>query len=639
MMSLYRSLARWIRSPRRPIRRPSPVRKALRDRRWRPALEELESRLAPAVTVSILNGVLTAQADSGPNTVTVDHAVVAGQGLAVINGQSFADASYNSIQVNGGAGGTTTFLSGNVKPVTVVSSGGTNMVNVGNNSSLAGILNTITINNGGAFAQVKIDDSADRTDHSNVVLSTFVFPGLITLTGLAPTPAAIVFGQNSLAGLTVLGGSGRNGYFIDTPSSTAAGGNPVLLDTGIGQDTVLIDATDRTAPLTINGGDAFNNDTVRVGDLLLNSIQGTVTILNGHGGSQVTIDNSGDNTDHPNVQLTATSLTGLEPPTAAIVFGPNALSQLSIFGGIGNNTYTVVNTPSSTLARGNRTTLNTGNGADTVNVQGTASTAPLTVNAGGTGTDGINVGNNGSLSGINGTLTLNNRPSFSRLNIDDSADAANHTNVGLTAYSLTGLAPADILFGSNSLDALTITGGNGNNTYTVNNTPFSAAPGGAPTVLNTGNGDDTIFVLGTDSTAPLTVNAAGRGNDVINLGNCGFGGDLSNINGTVTLNNATSWSHVNIDDGTGTADHANVRLTATSLTGLAPADILFGANSLDGLTITGGSGNNTYTVVNTPASRAPGGDPVALNTGNPNDSVTVVAEDPTAPLTVNGTRR
>jgi hypothetical protein len=45
------------------------------------------------------------------------------------------------------------------------------------------------------------------------------------------------------------------------------------------------------------------------------------------------------------------------------------------------------------------------------------------------------------------------------------------------------------------------------------------------------------------------------------------------------------------------------------------------------------------TVVNTSFSRAPGGNPTALNTGNGHDIVNVLATDPTAPLTVNGVRR
>jgi hypothetical protein len=58
---------------RGPTRRPSLDHKAPRARPRQPALEELESRFAPAVTVSVLGGVLTAQCDSGFNTVTVDH--------------------------------------------------------------------------------------------------------------------------------------------------------------------------------------------------------------------------------------------------------------------------------------------------------------------------------------------------------------------------------------------------------------------------------------------------------------------------------------------------------------------------------------------------------------------------------------
>jgi hypothetical protein len=274
--------------------------------------------------------------------------------------------------------------------------------------------------------------------------------------------------------------------------------------------------------------------------------------------------------------------------------------------------------------------VNGGSGGDTYNVLGTEPAFTTTINAG--GADTVNVGNAGNLAGIQGTLTLNNGPNWSHVNINDGSDNANHTNVMLTATSLTNLAPAVINFQANSLRGLTITVGNGNNTYTVVNTAFSGVGGGNPTTLNTGNGNDTVNVQGTDATAPLTVNAGGSTNDVVNVGNAG---SLAGIQGTLTLNNTPSWSQVNINDGSDNANHLNVLLTATSLTNLAPAVINFQANSLNGLTITVGNGNNTYTVANTAFSGAPGGNPTVLNTGNGADTVLVQGTDATAPLTIN----
>jgi hypothetical protein len=136
----------------------------------------------------------------------------------------------------------------------------------------------------------------------------------------------------------------------------------------------------------------------------------------------------------------------------------------------------------------------------------------------------------------------------------------------------------------------------------------------------------------------LTLNTGNAlNNDVVTV--AGSGGVLSSIQGAVTINNGHGASVVTVSDVLDTTVHNPVTLDGTSLTGLSPGPINFGANSLHGLTITGGSGHDTWTVVNTPGSRAPGGDPVALNTGNLNDVVTVPAEDPTAPLTVNGARR
>ena len=75
LRSTLRHLARRLTS------KSSPAGKTPRARRWQPSLEELEGRLVPTVSVNILNGVLTAQCDSGPNTVTVDHVVMAGKGF------------------------------------------------------------------------------------------------------------------------------------------------------------------------------------------------------------------------------------------------------------------------------------------------------------------------------------------------------------------------------------------------------------------------------------------------------------------------------------------------------------------------------------------------------------------------------
>jgi hypothetical protein len=414
------------------------------------------------------------------------------------------------------------------------------------------------------------------------------------------------------------------------PPVNFTGGGTVNL--GSGNDRVGVLAT--SGPMTINGS---GHDEVFVSHLA--SILGPLTINNANSAASVTILDSGDTSDQPNVVLTATSLTGLTGPAAPINFGANSLGDLTIFGGQANNTWTVADTVPSAAPGGSQTFLFLNGQTDTVNVQGIEATDPLTVKTIGVNNRVAHVGNAGTLSGLHGALSFASQtpgPSI-QVNVDDAADNATHPNVQLTATSLTGLAPAAINFAPKSVASLTITVGNGNNTYTVANTPS------APVLLNTGNGDDTVNIQGIAFGSALTVVAGGRGNDRAFVGN---NGSVSGLNGTVTLNNPTSFSHVTIDDSAGTADHLNVQLTATRLTGLA-ADIFFGANSLNGLTINGGKGTDNFVVVTTPASQAPGGNPTVLTADGANHHdpttfpalVLVLATDRTAPLTVqNGSR-
>jgi hypothetical protein len=201
----------------------------------------------------------------------------------------------------------------------------------------------------------------------------------------------------------------------------------------------------------------------------------------------VNIDDGADGTDHPNVRLTSFSLTGLSP--AAINFEGESLDGLTATGGSGNNTYTVVNTQFS--GPGNPTLLTTGNGNDTVNVLATNFNAPLTVSAG-SGRDVFNVGNAGTLTGLNSALTISSAGFLSQVNINDGADNTDHANVQLTANGLTGLtAPAvPINFGAVFHGFLNIAVGNGNDNFLISGTPNTT------NTLSTGTGTNTVTLTG-----------------------------------------------------------------------------------------------------------------------------------------------
>ena len=95
-------------------------------------------------------------------------------------------------------------------------------------------------------------------------------------------------------------------------------------------------------------------------------------------------------------------------------------------------------------------TVAAGVGASTINIQDLAADQILTVLGG--GSDTVNVGKNGSVQGIQGTVNISNPPNFTTLNVDDSADV-NFRSVFLDTFGLggssgaiTGLAPGEINF-------------------------------------------------------------------------------------------------------------------------------------------------------------------------------------------------
>src|SRR5207245_2896825 len=64
--------------------------------------------------------------------------------------------------------------------------------------------------------------------------------------------------------------------------------------------------------------------------------------------------------------------------------------------------------------------VNSGNGNDQINVLRTSAFAPVDIVSDGNAT--VTVGNAGSVQGIQGTLTIQNPPSYTTVNVDDSND-------------------------------------------------------------------------------------------------------------------------------------------------------------------------------------------------------------------------
>jgi hypothetical protein len=231
-------------------------------------------------------------------------------------------------------------------------------------------------------------------------------------------------------------------------------------------------------------------------------------------------------------------------------------------------------------------TVTLGNGTDTVNVEGTSALTNLvTINLGG-GTDTVNVSPTAQALGtIQGNLTINGGAGSDTLNLDDQKSAFNETWT-LTSSSVTNLVAATINYFA--IDHVNVNGGGGNNTYNVQGTEAFFG-----TTLNPGGGRDTINVRATSG--PLTINTDGL--DTVNVGDSR---GVQDIQGNLVVNGFFDSPILNLNDA-GDPSSRTVTITATAVTGFAPAIIDF--NSLSQLNLTGDNSpaGTVFNVQSTPA--------------------------------------
>jgi len=325
--------------------------------------------------------------------------------------------------------------------------GGNDVINLGNAGHLGGVAAPITIDNGPSFFNVNIDDSADSTDHLNVDLGLTAMGGSLygIVTGLSG--GAISYKNDDTRAVTVKTGTGTE--VVQVEAAGVLGFNPANLTTVEGNSS---------------------NTTVNVGSgNSLAAISGALRITNPPHFSHVNINDSADSTSHPNAALTATSLTGLS--SGAITFGGDDLASLIINGGGGSNTYNIVNTQASGALGGNLTTLNTGAGADTVNVQG--ATGALAINsASGSGADAINLGDAANTLGSIFAPVSVNAAATDTLTFNDQGTAADRAYmVGVASVSWSS-GPGVNYTG---IGSLTVNGGSGNDSYNLTGTSATVA--------------------------------------------------------------------------------------------------------------------------------------------------------------------
>jgi hypothetical protein len=468
---------------------------------------------------------------------------------------------------------------------------------------------------GGGTTILTVDDSGDATAHT-VTLSDGA------LSGLTPATATITWTPTSRATggvvtLSVYGGSGGNTFTVTNTSNFYAS---AALITGTGNDVVNVEGTTGALYVVNPGG----QDSVYVGSSPsapgsnVQGIKGNVFVY-GAGATSLTVDDRGD-TAGQNATLSdvafaggrSGTITGLAPadiswiPTSSASGG---VTDLTVFGGSGGNTFDVTNTSNFYYS----TTLRTGTGNDRVNVEGTTGTLRV-FNPG--GQDSVYVGSRGSVpggnvQGINGAVIvtgLGGGPTT--LVVDDGGDTTGRT-VTVSSGEVSGLAPADISWTATSsatggVTGLTINGGSGGNTFNVDNTSNFYTS----TLLNTGTGSDTVNVYAT--TGALNVNNPG-GQDSVYVT---VQGHVQGISGGVNVSGRGTTS-LTVDDGSDRRA-LSALVTSSAVTGLGNSAAVSYGSGVNALTVIGSQGASTYTVQSTRAGTA-----TTVNGGAANDTFQV----------------
>jgi hypothetical protein len=223
--------------------------------------------------------------------------------------------------------------------------------------------------------------------------------------------------------------------------------------------------------------------------------------------------------------------------------------------------------------------VNTGGGSNTVNVQSEAWGVTLNINGG--GSDTVNIGNNGSVQGILGTVNIANPPNYNTITVDASQDPA--SNVTLSTFtggdgaswgSISGLSLANINYKYGDTHSLTV---------------------------NTGAAGTTVNVQGTG----VTTNLVGHGSTTVNVGN---GGTVGGIWGTLNISNPPDFDAITVDDSADATVRTATLSTFTgsdgaswgSIGGLGSANINYKYGDTHSVTVyTPAASGNTVNVLDT----------------------------------------
>jgi hypothetical protein len=516
------------------------------------------------------NGVSIAfDGGTGTNSVFLDDSTASFSDTYTITSSTvsrvvFGGLTYSNVQsvtLDMENGNDTVNIESTSAAVTVNMGSGTDTVNIAPSSQfLDNIQGDVFVNGGSGF------DTLNIADQNDPFSDTWTISG----SSITRTAAATIF-YNLQNIVTITGGTGNLTYNIQ---STEAGFS-TNLNTGPGNDTVNIESTNSGSSTTVNDGNGTDTVNISPAAEFLDNIQGNVFV---HGGFGFDTLNTFDQNDSFSGDIYTITSSIIQRSFSALI------------------TYDLQNV----------TNINTGTGSPTLNV---LSTSFFTTNLFGYSATTVNIGNSGSVQGILGTLNIENRPSFTTINVDDSADGtARIVTLGQFTGSDDGDGDSD-LFG-----------------YI-----FGLAPGiinyeffdTSSVTITTGTRADTVNVLATGKTTNLN---SGGGTDTVNVGNAG---SLQDIHGTLNIENRPSFTTINVDDSAdGTPRTVTLgQFTASddgdgdsdlfgSIAGLAPAHINYEYFDTSSVTITTGTQADTVNVLAT-------GVTTNLNSGGGGDMVNV----------------
>jgi hypothetical protein len=490
--------------------------------------------------------------DGAAHAVTVSARQVLG---LTTGGISFTPQDLRSLTINAGSGGNTftalntpypqtTLTTGlgndqvtvraSTGPLTLNGGGGSDRVTLGYLGSVLNLGN-VTVGNAGfglGSTALTVDDSADATQHTGVVI------GAGAITGLTQASLGTSGGISSLV---VKGGTASNTFTITgTPASTT------LTQAGQSTDRVYVQGT--ANPLTVHGGGGFNYFYAGNTANRLEDIQAPVSFVSNGAINDLEADDQGTFTIRT-YTITSTSLAR----TGTGIIHYQGLSDMFVNGG---------------------------NGLDVFHIQ--SNSGFLTVN-GGSGNDTFTLADNaGTLNGIAGAVTVHGGGGTDAVNLTDVGNTAGRSYNSVYFSWLTQLGWGGGAVRYYDIATLTLRAGSGNNTFDINGTPST-------TFVYTGSGNDQVTVRATNQ--PLAIVGQGGANTVL-VGNAG---SMAGIAGNVTISNSGS-TQVTIDDSSDTANHSvlfGLVGIAGFSQGIVYYGATSGTNVL---TVNGGSGSNTYNV-------------------------------------------